>query len=404
MIPLPDPGNTEQNIMLRTLKIEEARLFTGIAAASGTSAQLSQIALPLLVSSLIVGLNLSEQNAGLLCSIELVTVALASFALAPRISAWSPRHVAIIGACIAITGHVLSGMVDEFQSLVFLRVLAGAGAGAMLATGNACVASSRNPDRLFSLVLVVTGLAHLVVLNLMPPFVTKWSYSGAFAFEAVFIALLMPLMLLLPRRGHASTRQESTPDKFPLLPAIAIVLIIGLFFTRETALWAFSQEIGLRTGLSYQQVGSILGIAGLAAILGAGIAAIVGTRFGRLTPMLLGLVINTVIPFIISQTSNSLVFTVCQISYHLGLFFTVPYLFGMAAKLDPKGRLMAVGGGALVLGGATGPGAAGLLISWGGYYALGGFIIVSMTLVTIMAVLMNAHIERANRIGESTDI
>ncbi len=380
--------------MLNSAKFIDIRLFAGIASSSGVSAQLSQICLPLLVSAVIIGLNMNEQNAGLLSSIELITIALVSFCLAPKINIWPRRTLALAGACVAIGAHVFSGFATEVQFLVALRILAGVGAGFMMAAGNACVTDSDNPDRMYSLVIIAIGLAHLILLNIMPVFVTKWSYSGAYVLEAIVIILLIPFIRLLPQHGKVKANTSKGHTDFPLPAAIVIVLMIGLFFSRETALYAFSQEIGLRTGLSHQEAGSVLGIAGLLSLVGATIAAVISTRYGRLIPLLIGLIINTVMPYMISQTNSATVFTICQITYHMALFFTVPYLFGMAAQLDPQGRLMAVAGGSLTLGGACGPGIGGILITWAGYKALGGFILVSMALVTILAVLMNNHLNK----------
>lgn len=387
-------------------KFIDLKLLAGIGAVSGTSGTLSQIALPLLVSSLIIGLSLSEQNAGLIVSLELITAALVSFCIAPKVHDWPRRLLAVTGALIAITGHALSALATDLQLVIALRVLAGIGAGVMLATGNASVASSNNPDRMYSLVILITGAAHLVVLTSMPVFIAKWSHSGAFAYQAMFILLMLPLMFFLPKRGkipeHLAT--ETGEDRFPLLKAIAVILMVGLFFTRETALYGFSQEIGMRTGLSFQEVGNVLGAAGLLALVGAAVAAVLGTRFGRLIPVLIGLLANTIMPFMISQTDSSAVFTFCQIAYHMALFFTVPYLFGMIAELDPKGRLLAVGGGALTMGGSIGPAVAGVLITWGGYRALGAFILISMTLVTIIAVLINAHIKNNRSVEQGSGV
>lgn len=382
-------------------KFIDFRLLAGIGAASGTSGTLSQISLPLLVSALIVGLNINEQNAGLMLSIELITVALVSFCVAPKVHDWPRRQLAIIGALIAITGHALSALVTDLEVLIAFRVLAGIGAGLLMATGNASVASSDNPDRMYSLVILVTGGAHLVVLTSMPVMIAKWSFSGAFAYEAIFILVMLPFLFFLPKRGKIPEHlnQKTGQDKFPLLQAVGVVLMVGLFFTRETALYGFSQEIGMRTGLSGQEVGNVLGLAGLVALIGAAIAAVLGTRFGRLIPVLIGLLANTIMPFMISQTDSSAVFVFCQVAYHMALFFTVPYLFGMIAELDPKGRLLAVGGGALTMGGACGPVVAGVLITWGGYKALGGFILIAMTIVTAIALIINSHL-KSNRTDE----
>jgi predicted MFS family arabinose efflux permease len=369
------------------------RLFIGIAASSGSSGQISQITLPLIVGATLVGLGLDEQGAGLLSSVELVTVALVAFAIAPKMGVWPRRRIALGGAGIAILAHAFSTMAPPLVPLVAARVMAGVGAGMMVAAGNACIANAENPDRLASLVIVWTGFIHLVTLNLMPIFVDQWSYVGAYGFEAAFIALMLPLMFLLPQHALDGGGRESHQDRFPLGAALAVVVIVGIFFARETALWAFSQQIGLRTGLTNQQVGTVLGLTGALGILGAVAAATIGTRYGRMKPMIAGLFMNAVLSFWISQTSDPVIFAVAEVVYHAALFFTVPYLFGMAAELDRHGRLVAMAGGSILLGGSLGPAIGGALISWQGYSAIGGFIIIAMTVVTMFAWRLQRRLE-----------
>ncbi len=370
------------------------RLLLGVAASSGSSGQLSQITLPLLVGAAVVGLGMDEQGAGLLSSVELITVALVSFMIAPQMGVWPRRNVALIGAGLAILGHAGSTVAPLLLPLALARILAGFGAGMMVAAGNACIANAENPDRLASLVIVSMCVVQLVTLNLMPVFVERWSYAGAYGFEAAFVLLMMPLILLLPQYRPDRDGPESGRRGFPIGAAIAIAVIVGLFSAREAALWAFSQQIGVQTGLSNQQVGTVLGITGALGILGAVAAAALGTRYGRMKPLIVGLVMNAVLSFWISQTNDPIVFSIVEIVYHAFLFFTVPYLFGMAAELDGLGRLVAVAGGSILLGGALGPAIGGVLISWQGYTAIGGFILLAMAAVTTLAWRLQRHLDR----------
>ena len=133
------------------------RLLLGVAASSGSSGQLSQITLPLLVGAAVVGLGMDEQGAGLLSSVELITVALVSFMIAPQMGVWPRRNVALIGAGLAILGHAGSTVAPLLLPLALARILAGFGAGMMVAAGNACIANAENPDRLASLVSTPTA-------------------------------------------------------------------------------------------------------------------------------------------------------------------------------------------------------------------------------------------------------
>jgi len=111
-------------------------------------------------------------------------------------------------------------------------------------------------------------------------------------------------------------------------------------------------------------------------------------------PMMIGLFLNAVLSFWVSQTNDPVVFTVVEIVYHAFLFFTVPYLFGMAAELDRHGRLVPIVGGSILMGGAIGPAIGGTLIAWQGYPSIGGFILLAMTVVMVLAWRLQSRLDQ----------
>ena len=69
----------------------------------------SENVLPLLIGSLIDGFGLDEVGAGILGSLELGGLAIASLLLAPRVDRMSRRHLAICGAIAAKEpGHLIN--------------------------------------------------------------------------------------------------------------------------------------------------------------------------------------------------------------------------------------------------------------------------------------------------------
>ena len=86
---------------MATMRINsEFRLFLGAAASAGSAGILSLIAAPVLVSALLAGLNVAEGIAGSITSAELITVALVSILIAPKMGVWPRRDLALLGACI----------------------------------------------------------------------------------------------------------------------------------------------------------------------------------------------------------------------------------------------------------------------------------------------------------------
>ena len=171
------------------------------------------------------------------------------------------------------------------------RVLAGAGAGLVVAAGNAIIASANNPDRLYSILMIVTGVAHTILLSAGPFFTTNWSYSGAYSMEALFMVLLLPLIWKIPAYyvPKATAQSEHAEDEtpFPLVKTAMVCLAMTIFFARDGALWGFTQEIGKRTGMGDEQIGAVLGLAGILGLSGALLVAFINVRFGRALPVTL---------------------------------------------------------------------------------------------------------------------
>jgi predicted MFS family arabinose efflux permease len=382
------------------LRIDQRSLYLATAVAAGAIGPQSVVIAPLIVSILISGVLLPGNVAGLVLSVELMAVAIASFVVAPRMATVSRRTMALSGALIAVVAYTGSAMVSDTAMLFVTRAIAGLGAGLVLASGNASVASARDPDRLYSFVILATGLAHLLLLSVGPIFSSFWSYSGIAFMQALFILLLLPVLWLLPHRADTITRDPELPEGRPEQQSIsrpyaaAIVVAVILFFTHNGAVWSFSQEIGRRTGLSDQQIGLILGITGFICLLGAVSAAILSTRFGRRAPLMVGIITCLILAVSITLTRDPVVYTICQALYQAAIFFTVPYLFGLAAKLDRFGRVLAAAGGGLMFGSALGPAVAGALVTLGGYTLMAFFIFVSLLLVILLSVAVHRFVER----------
>ena len=217
----------------------EFRLFLGAAASAGSAGILSLIAAPVLVSALLAGLNVGEGTAGSITSVELITVALVSILIAPKMGVWPLRKLALLGACIAIIGHCSSMFITNIDYLFIARVIAGVGGGLLVASGNASVASAKDPDRIYSLIVLVTGITQLVVVSIGPFFVGRWSYAGGYGMEMIFVIIMLPLLSMLPRRMTSMSQQGMSEKDGVSLPLIlALCLMIVLYFSRDSSIWS----------------------------------------------------------------------------------------------------------------------------------------------------------------------
>jgi MFS family permease len=73
------------------------------------------------------------------------------------------------------------------------------------------------------------------------------------------------------------------------------------------------------------------------------------------------------------------------------------YLQGLAAAMDPAGRVAAMLAGSILVGGALGPAVGGQLAAWGGYPAIGGFALAAAALALILVMPVARRVERGEK-------
>jgi MFS family permease len=141
----------------------------------------------------------------------------------------------------------------------------------------------------------------------------------------------------------------------------------AIFEAANTAQFTYVERLGVSLALTDQQVGSALLIASLAGIPGAFVIVLLGSRFGRVAPLTLGIALS-ICGLLTLITGDSFA------SYLLGTSlmgfswaFCLPYIQGLLAELDPHGSAVAAGSASSTIGGSIGPGLAALAVGGGSY-------------------------------------
>ncbi len=351
---------------------------------------------PLLIGALIDSLHMDASRAGLLGSIELAAVATASFIVAPRIGRVPRRSLILLGAAAAAAAYGASALPQSFAAFIPLRVLAGAGAGVVLAVGNATVSACRHPDRVFARMTLAGTVLITIVLALLPLLITRFAYRGGYIGMAVLCLLLLPLFAWIPDLPPAAEVHGDAPMSQAVLGA-ATLLSAALLFFNQSGVWAFSERLAVLAHLDHEQIGFALSFSTFAGLLGAGLAARVGTQAGRTLPLLVGVLTTglTLVALVHVNTPRAYVaiLTLNGIAY----LFMVPYVFGTAAALDRQGRWAAATIGAATIGAALGPGIVGPVVQTYGYAGLGS-IVLAFTCISAAAVAPVARaLDRAER-------
>ena len=369
-------------------------LLWAAAAATGVGL-LGSNALPLLVGAVIDGIGFDVRQAGLLGSVEIGAMGLASLLLAPRVGSISRRGVALVSAAIVAGAHLASAFTEDFGSLMALRLVAGLSEGCIFATANAVIASSADPDRLYARVTVVGALAAAALFVALPHAIELWSQRGAFAALAAVALLCVPLLLLLPASAPAGTHSEILGGGLLRGPASALLLAAFVLSVGEGAIWTFVERIGAGVGLDIDAIGLVLAATTVAGVSGAALAAWLGTRLGRTLPLLLGMSAVGLASVTLGYARGPGAYVAAELVYNTAYLFVAPFLLGTAAAIDTQGRVAAATGGIVLLGAGLGPGVGGVLVAWRAFPALAWFVVVCCAAAILIILPLTLALDRA---------
>jgi DHA1 family inner membrane transport protein len=380
----------------------EWQFIAATFAASGVG-YLGSAGAPIIVQALIdAGLN--TKQAGDLGTVELTMLALTSTLITPFVTRISHRKLVLVGAAIAAAGLTISMLSESYSAMIMGRLLTGSGSGFAISGANAAVAAREDAERIFALIWTLGGGITAGLTYGLPLVVEGGNYSTGFAVLLVLCIVGMPLMLWIPPRAHpqavpidpaGSTEARDSADSLQtegsagtVFSGTALMALFGMFIysVAEQALWNFGYYIPVEAGVPEEVVGGVLSVTVLMGLAGGALAAWLGTRLGRVLPIVAGSLMSAAGRWIfISSSTQEWVF-VGGLLWGLGFYFVSPYQIGLVAALDRHGRLAVAAGGAMNFGYALGPTIGGRLLQ---SFDASAFlvVVVSATLLSLLLLL-----------------
>ena len=288
----------------------------GIYSVIGTISLMPLLVLPAMIGTLVDETALTEAQAGWSASLNFFGGAAAALFMALRMHRLDLRRIAILAFAVAALGDLASALLGNNATLFLpVRLLAGVGAGAAYTIA----------------ALDVAGLA---------------------------------LTRFLPGRAIDSPDRSGIKTELHVLLAWATLLgALGfaLFEAANTAQFTYIERLGVSLALTDQQIGSALLIASLAGIPGAFTIVLLGSRFGRMAPLTLGISLSIcgLLALITGTSFGTYLMGASLLGFSWA--FCLPYIQGLLAELDPHGSAVAAGAASSTIGGSIGPGLAALV-------------------------------------------
>ncbi|WP_342620136.1 MFS transporter [Rhodoferax sp. GW822-FHT02A01] len=336
------------------------------------------VALPIWVGTLISQYRLDPQQAGLLATLFLAGVVLASLLLAPRFHRFNGRLVATLGFGVSALCFAGASVLSDFGALAVLHALAGLSSGFALSVTHGTISRSTRPHRLFALVGMALGVFAIVFVGATPPSVAALGgpvlfriFAGVMAVGALVAATSFPLPDALSSDHGADVAVRGIPRAvwFGILGIACMALVQAMTFS-------FLERVGRDRGFGLEAVTGVLIALGFVNLFPAGLAALLERRWRARNVMLVGPALQVLLVVTIMNATTFVPYALAASVFAAVMIFTHTFAFGLLSGMDPSGRSMAATPAMMMTGAAIGPILGGTLVKLLGYGSLGGAALV----------------------------
>lgn len=299
--------------------------------------------MPLLVTNVMARLRLDEGAATMLAGAEMVGMLAGCIALPALARRW-PSQLTAGALVLLVWSQVLSALTVSAPAFAAARFAAGFCEAQMIVMVGICLACHRDAERLWGVVLLLSGLAVAGVLTLLTllPGVAAGSgiwyglalLAAVLGLAAVRVPVLVPATMQAPQaEAHAGRRRGRAE----------VWLVWGVFvgvYSVQAGVWAVSALQGERIGLSLPFIGMLLSLSSLLGFFGAVVPAIpaLAARRGLTVMAALAVMSASVAGFFMAR--GVAVFFVAQLALNAAFYTVMAILNSFISARDRDGTLL----------------------------------------------------------------
>lgn len=348
-------------------------------------------------------MGLSASQIGTYFFVELGAFSLATVPSYLWLGRVDARRVAGCATAVFCVGNLITALVmPGFVALLALRAVTALGGGTLMVLCMTSAATSGDRDRVYGLWVVGQLVAGALGLLLLPHLFNAFGLRALYVTLALLALCAAPLTLGFdpalggkphqrdPHNEHNEPTARATAGNssctanaaFAVAGVLAFYLAIG-------GVWTFASEAASLAGLDASRSGSVLAIASVMGIAGAGTASLIGGRFARRAMLMAGYGLLFAALAGLSVNSGVEAYMTAIFAFKFAWTFVLPFILAAAANKDRSGRLIASLNFVIGAGLAIGPLIAGVLLDAGaGLHTLfaGAAAICTLSLICLLRV------------------
>ena len=322
------------------------------------------VGIPVISTAWVTKLGFTEVEVGRVAGMDLGGLSAGAIVAAWVINHMNRRLIVFIGIFLAALANGLCLKYVDYETVLWLRFLAGFGSGMYTAVAMAVFGTSIRPALAYNLMLFSFAFSQALEMRILP----QLSMNGIYWVFIVCFLLTLPFLGWIksyPKPRSMETKPETTNKNNSSKPLLAWVCLFAIFLTYINigAYWTYIELAALDGNTDPELVGEVLVWASLCSLLGCLIATLLSNRFGLLRPLLIALFTMATGVGMLAFGINEPKFLMSVFTFNLLWIFTDVYQMGSLANFDDGGRYSAYLPASQGLGQIVGPNIAASLLA-----------------------------------------
>ena len=327
--------------------------------------------IPAITAARVKLLGFTEIEVGRVAGADLGGLALGAVLTALFVGRTNRRVLALLGAALAILANALCMFYQQYEQVLWLRLLAGIGGGIYTAVAVANLGATSKPARAYNLMLFAFAFYQALEFHVLP----QLSMNGIYTvFIGGFLAGLMGLRWipihvddkLLDLELDVEERNGRHHLEHRHVPAYIPWLCLGaMFFTYINigGYWTYIELAAHDAGVADELISRLLVWGSLSSVTGCLLATLISNRFGLARPLLVSLLAMATTVGMLHNGIDTPKLILSVLSFNLLWIFIDVYQMANIANADHSGAFAALIPCAQDLGQIVGPNIAASMLN-----------------------------------------
>ena len=297
----------------------------------------------------------------------------------------------ILFICLIVV-DLISTQIKNPDALILLRFLHGTIGGLSVGFGLSIIARTYNPDKIFGMLLVVQYSFGSIGIFAVPRMVEIFGNGAVFGALIMFTIMAIAILPFVPNVAKSNNEFSSSNIFNISIGKFLFLALVSLFLFQAANMGVadYAFELGKDIGLENNKISNILTIANIISISGGALVYLIGTKYGRTLPLILGISISAIFTFLLHYSDNVSIYFIANTFTGIAWGFTIPYILGLCSTFDIHGQMAALAGFISKMGLATGPLIGSLFIINSGINFIINIAVVSLC-ISLIAVWLSSR-------------